>query len=147
TTAGRDLAGMLGAASAQGALLVGGVELADLPDPAAAEVALRSVGFVVSLELRRSAITEFADVVFPVAAAVEKAGRYVTWEGRRRPFDQTLTGTGQLSDGRVLNALADELDVDLGLGSIEAARAELDQLGVSTVRVARPELPAPGGPG
>jgi NADH-quinone oxidoreductase subunit G len=144
TTAGRDLAGMLGAAGAQGALLVGGVELADLPDPAAAEVALRSVGFVVSLELRRSAITEFADVVFPVAAAVEKAGRYLTWEGRRRPFDQTLTGTGQLSDGRVLNALADELDVDLGLGSIEAARAELDQLGVSTVRVPRPELPAPG---
>ncbi|HJQ02824.1 MAG TPA: NADH-quinone oxidoreductase subunit G [Jatrophihabitans sp.] len=144
TTAGRDLAGMLGAASSQGALLVGGVELADLPDPAAAEAALRSVGFVVSLELRRSAITEFADVVFPVAAAVEKAGRYLTWEGRRRPFDQTLTGTGQLSDGRVLNALADELDVDLGLGSIEAARAELDQLGVSTVRVPRPELPAPG---
>ena len=38
--------------------------------------------------------TEHADVVLPVAPAAEKAGRYVTWEGRRRPFDLTLTNTG-----------------------------------------------------
>ncbi|HET6209207.1 MAG TPA: NADH-quinone oxidoreductase subunit G, partial [Jatrophihabitans sp.] len=143
STPGRDLAGMLAAAGPEGALLVGGVQLSDLPDPAAAEQALRRAGFVVSLELRRSAVTEFADVVLPVAAAAEKAGRYVTWEGRRRPFDQTLTGTGQLSDGRVLNALADELEVELGLASVEAARAELDQLGVATARLGAPELPAP----
>ena len=53
------------------------------PTPAAAEAALAAVGFVVSLELRQSAVTEFADVVLPVAAAAEKAGRFVTWEGRR----------------------------------------------------------------
>jgi NADH-quinone oxidoreductase subunit G len=142
-TPGRDLAGMLAAAGPNSALLVGGVQLADLPDPAAAEQALRRAGFVVSMELRRSAVTELADVVFPVAAAAEKAGRYLTWEGRRRPFDQTLTGTGQLSDGRVLHALADELEVDLGLPSIQSARAELDQFGVATVRLAAPELPVP----
>ena len=34
-----------------------------------------------------------------------------------------------MSDGRVLNALAEELDVDLGLPTVEAARAELLQLG------------------
>ena len=45
------------------------------------------VGFVVSLEMRHSAVTERADVVLPVAPAAEKAGRYVTWEGRRRPFE------------------------------------------------------------
>ena len=72
-------------------------------------------GFVVSLECAHSAVTEHADVVLPVAPAAEKAGRFVNWEGRRRPFDLTLTGTGALSDGRVLDALADELDVDLGL--------------------------------
>jgi NADH-quinone oxidoreductase subunit G len=141
--AGRDLAGILAGANADSALLVGGVELADLPDPAAAEAALDRAGFVVSLELRRTTVTDYADVVFPVAAAAEKAGRYVTWEGRRRPFDLTLTGTGQLSDGRVLNALADELGVDLGLPTPAAARAELDQLGVTTTRMSAPEVAAP----
>jgi NADH-quinone oxidoreductase subunit G len=140
TAAGRDLAGILQAAGPDTALLVGGVDPADLPDPAAAEAALQRAGFVVSLELRRTVVTDHADVVFPVAVASEKAGRYVTWEGRRRPFDLTLTGTGQLPDGRVLNALADELDIDLGLPNHEAARAELDRLGVTTTRLSVPNL-------
>src|SRR5207249_1968507 len=38
--------------------------------------------------------------------------------------------------GRVLNALADELDINLGLPSHESARAELDALGVTTTRPA-----------
>ncbi|HEU5271544.1 MAG TPA: NADH-quinone oxidoreductase subunit G, partial [Jatrophihabitans sp.] len=145
-TAGRALPAILTAAHAGSALLVGGVDLADLPDPVAAEAALDRAGFVVSLELRRTRVTEYADVVFPVAAAAEKAGRYVNWEGRRRPFDLTLTGTGQLTDGRVLNALADELDVDLGLPTTAAARAELDRLGVGTSRVAVPTVPVPTAP-
>jgi NADH-quinone oxidoreductase subunit G len=140
TTAGRDLAGILEIALDEenplGGLLIGGVELADLPDADAAEAALARAGFVVSLELRHSAVTEYADVVLPVAATVEKGGRFVTWEGRRRPFDLTLTSSGQMSDGRVLNALADELDVNLGLPSHESARAELDTLGVTTTRPA-----------
>ncbi|MFL6163423.1 MAG: NADH-quinone oxidoreductase subunit G [Jatrophihabitantaceae bacterium] len=143
-TTGRDLSGILAAANAGSALLVGGVELTDLPDQAAAEAALDRAGFVVSLELRRTAVTDYADVVFPVAAAAEKAGRYVTWEGRRRPFDLTLTGTGQLSDGRVLNALADELGVDLGLPTPAAARAELELLGVTSIRVPVPNVAVPG---
>jgi len=143
---GRDLPAILAAAGPDTALLVGGVDLADLPDPVAAEAALERAGFVVSLELRRSSVTEHADVVFPVAAAAEKAGRYVTWEGRRRPFDLTLTGTGQLADGRVLNALADELDVDLGLPTEQAARAELDRLGVGSTRLPAPQVTAPARP-
>ena len=140
TTAGRDLASILEVALDEenplGGLLIGGVELADLPDSRAAEAALASAGFVVSLEIRRSAITDYADVVLPVAAVAEKAGRFVTWEGRRRPFDLTLTNSGQMSDGRVLNALADELDVNLRLPSHESARTELDDLGVTTTRPA-----------
>jgi NADH-quinone oxidoreductase subunit G len=147
TAAGRDLAGMLAVAVDEenplGGLLIGGVELTDLPDSSALEAALVSVGFVVSLEVRRSAITEYADVVLPVAAPAEKAGRFVTWEGRRRPFDQTLTNSGQMSDGRVLNALADELDVNLGLASHQLVRAELDALGVTSSRVAKPAVPVP----
>jgi NADH-quinone oxidoreductase subunit G len=150
TTAGRDLAAILELAVDEenplGGLLIGGVELADLPDAQAAEAALASAGFVVSLELRRSAITEYADVVLPVAATAEKAGRFVTWEGRRRPFDLTLTNSGQMADGRVLNSLADELDVNLGLPSHEAARAELDALGVTTTRVAFGHHSATGAP-
>ncbi len=145
---GRDLAGMLAAALDEeaplGGLLVGGVELADLPDPALAEAALAAVGFVVSLEIRHSAVTEHADVVLPVAVTAEKAGRFVTWEGRRRPFDLTLTNTGQLSDHRVLHALADELDVDLALPDVASARAELARLGgTGTVRSRRPEPVGP----
>ena len=71
-------------------LVVGGIDPADLPDPAAAREALARVPFLVSLELRHSAVTELADVVFPVAAAVEKAGTFVDWEGRERPFDTAL---------------------------------------------------------
>jgi len=151
TTAGRDLASILEVALDEenplGGLLIGGVELADLPDSQAAEAALASAGFVVSLEVRRSAITDYADVVLPVAAVAEKAGRFVTWEGRRRPFDLTLTNTGQMSDGRVLNALADELDVNLGLPSHESARTELDDLGVTTTRPAFGRGVAPASPG
>jgi NADH-quinone oxidoreductase subunit G len=147
TAPGRDLAAMLAAAVDEeyplGGLVVGGLELGDLPDRKAAEAALANVGFVVSLELRRSAVTRFADVVFPVAASAEKAGRFVTWEGRRRPFDLTLTNTGQVSDGRVLNSLADELDVDLALPSIDAARAELEALGATTSRLPHRPVAAP----
>ena len=79
----------------------------------------------------RSSVTEYADVVLPVAPAVEKAGTYVDWEGRHRPFAATLHATGALPDGRVLHALADEMDVELGLPSVEAARAELARLGTT----------------
>jgi NADH-quinone oxidoreductase subunit G len=78
-----------------------------------------------------STVTEWADVVLPVAAAPEKAGTYLDWEGRPRSFDATLHGTGQLPDGRVLQGLADEMDVALGLPTPEAARAELAALGSS----------------
>jgi NADH-quinone oxidoreductase subunit G len=101
---------------------------------------------VVSLEMFPSRVTEVADVVLPVAAAPEKAGTYLDWEGRARPFDATLHGTGQLPDARVLQGLADELDVFLGLQSPEAARAELAALGAARGDTAAPRLAAPAGP-
>jgi NADH-quinone oxidoreductase subunit G len=125
-----------------GALVVGGVDPGDFADPMGALTALTNCGFVVSLEIRASAITERADVVLPVAPAAEKAGRFVDWEGRRRPFDLTLTNAGAMSDARVLDSLADELDVALGVATVGAARDELARLGVGSVRVTRPSVAA-----
>jgi NADH-quinone oxidoreductase subunit G len=116
--AGRDTASILEAAATGhlSALVVAGVDPDDLPDPAAARAALDRAGFVVSLELRQSPVTERADVVLPVAPAVEKAGTYLDWEGRWRSFEVTLEGTGALTDARVLDHLAEQLsDVDVNV--------------------------------
>ncbi|MGY1764474.1 NADH-quinone oxidoreductase subunit G [Geodermatophilus sp. SYSU D00779] len=149
-TPGRDTNGILTAVThgQLRGLLVGGVDPADLPDPRLAEAALADADFVVSLEMLPSAVTEHADVVLPVAAASEKAGAYLDWEGRLRPFDTTLHGTGQLPDGRVLQGLADELDVDLRLPAPEVARAELAALGVvaERPRVTGLDVVPPGDP-
>ncbi len=144
---GRDT-GQIVRAAADGelqALLVAGVEIADLPDPARARAALTEVGFLVSLELRPSEVTEHADVVLPVAAVAEKAGTFLNWEGRVRLFEAALKPdqmTRRLAptDLRVLQMLADAMDVHLGLPDLRTARAELDRLGVWTgQRAADPE--------
>ncbi|MEE1940445.1 NADH-quinone oxidoreductase subunit G [Streptomyces sp. TRM 70361] len=134
---GRDTGQIVEAAAAGelGALLVAGVEPADLPDPARAVTALEKVGFLVSLEQRPSEVTERADVVLPVAAVVEKAGTFLNWEGRGRPFEAAikpdqLTRRSVPADARVLHMLADALDVHLGLPDVRTVRAELERLGV-----------------
>jgi NADH-quinone oxidoreductase subunit G len=121
-------------------LLIGGVSLDDLPDPAAAAAAIAGAGFVVSLELRRTAITDLADVVFPVAAAVEKFGAYRNWEGRLGSFDATITGKNTLDDGRVLDSLGVEMDVDLYTQTPKAAAGEMARLGWFTGT--RPTVPS-----
>ncbi len=127
---GRDTAGILAAAAAGelDALLIGGVEPADLPDPDAALAAIEAAPFVVSLELRDSAVTDLADVVFPVAPAVEKGGSFINWEGRIRPFQPSLPSNAA-PDLRVLYTLADEIGIDLGLPDAAAAGQELARLG------------------
>nr|WP_233425588.1 NADH-quinone oxidoreductase subunit G [Jiangella alkaliphila] len=129
---GRDTTGILSALTS-GVLagaLVAGVELADLPDPAAAKRALEAAGFVVSLEVRHSEVTELADIVLPVAPPVEKAGTFVNWEGRLRPFPAVLAQTPSLSDAAVLDAIAGELGIRLGLRDVDDVRAEIAELGV-----------------
>ncbi|MGW3403617.1 NADH-quinone oxidoreductase subunit G, partial [Streptomyces zhihengii] len=119
---GRDAGQIVEAAATGelGALLVAGVEVADLPDVARAREALDAVGFLVSLELRPSEVTERADVVFPVAAVAEKSGTFLNWEGRVRMFEAALKPeqmTRRLAptDARVLHMLADALDVHFAL--------------------------------
>ena len=127
---GRDVDGILAAATdgTLGALLVGGVDPDDFADPDAVLAALDAASFVVSLELRHSAVTERADVVFPIAPAAEKSGTYVNWEGRRRSFSAALPANAT-PDLRVLDTLADEMGIDLGLPTVQAALSELTQLG------------------
>jgi NADH-quinone oxidoreductase subunit G len=138
---GRDTAAMLAACSRGelGALVVAGVDPADLPDPQAALSALEMAPFVVSLELRASAVTDRADVVFPVAAVAEKAGTFVNWEGRGGSFGLALRVPEVRTDLYVLGAIADQMDVHLGLPDAAAARAELAALG--TWRGTSPEPP------
>ncbi len=130
-TPGRDTTGILEAARSGelGALVIGGVELADLPDPDAALAAITAAPFVLSLELRESAVTELADVVFPVAPVVEKDGAFMNWEGRIRPFGPSLP-TNATPDRRVLGYLADEFGIDLNTADAIAAGEEMARLGL-----------------
>jgi len=139
---GRDTAGILAAAAtgALDALLIGGVEITDLADPHAARGALAAAPFVVSLELRHSEATEHADVVFPVASVAEKSGTFLNWEGRQRFFPVALQDSTALPDLRVLDAIATEMGIGLGLPDAAAARGELQRLG--TWDGPRPEPPA-----
>ena len=130
SAAGRDTDQMLAAAATGDlrALVVGGVEVDDLADPALALEALHRVDFLVSLEVRKSAVTELADVVLPVATPEEKAGAFVNWEGRLRPFPAVINSSA-LTDIRVLAGISEELDNPLGFRTSEQARAEMIELG------------------
>ncbi|NBO08363.1 MAG: hypothetical protein EBV30_03245 [Actinobacteria bacterium] len=107
-------------------LVVAGVDIHDLPVDARA--ALKKA-FVVSFEIRESSVTEFADVVFPVAAVVEKSGTFIDWEGRPRSFDRVLDDVSKFSDTRVLSMLAKEMKRPLGFSDTASAGKELQALG------------------
>ncbi|MGH3658418.1 MAG: molybdopterin-dependent oxidoreductase, partial [Micromonosporaceae bacterium] len=150
-TSGRDTAGIVAAAAAGqlSGLLVAGVDPGDLPDPTAAEQALDAVDFLVSVELRNTAVARRADVVFPIAPVVEKAGSFLNWEGRVRAFGAVLE-TGALSDGRVLEELASEMDLasgaPLGVSDPQRVRAEFNALGESTAPDPEPPTEFGAGP-
>ena len=115
------------------ALVVGGVDPADIPQlhgPGNKKLrkALRKA-FVVALEVRESAFTELADVVFPVAPTTDKAGSFVNWEGRVRPFDRVFESPSSLPDVRVLAGIAEERGRPIGIRTPEQAAAEMQQLG------------------
>ena len=152
---GLDTNGIVAAAAAGqlGALVVGGVDPDDLPDPELAAQALSTVDFVVSLEYRPSEVTRRAHVVLPVAPAQEKSGSYLNWEGRRREFGVIIERAGALPDCRVLDTLAVEMDVDLFTQTAQAAAGDLARLGAPAAPIPVPALvldstPAPTpGPG
>ncbi|MBL1065496.1 NADH-quinone oxidoreductase subunit G [Streptomyces sp. 7-21] len=159
---GRDTSQILAAAAAGelSGLVVAGVEVADLPDPAGARRALDRLaadGFLVSLELRPSEVTARAHVVLPVAAAPEKDGTFLNWEGRVRPFTAAIkpdqmTRRHVRTDAYALHLLADAMDAHLGLPDRPTLRRELDGLAEwtgdlplgPTATPVEPPRPAPG---
>ena len=70
-----------------------------------------------------------ADVVLPVAPVTDKAGTFLTWEGRPRPFDAVFANPSSLPDLRVLAGIADELGTPLGWRTVADVRAEMATLG------------------
>ena len=126
---GRDTSAIIAAGSSGelAGLLVGGVDPGDLVGSGDLLDALER-SFVVSLELRESAVTDYADVILPVAAHQEKAGTFVNWEGRVRSFEAALT-TNAMSDHRVLDLLAAEMGESLGVHTLSATRADMRALG------------------
>jgi NADH-quinone oxidoreductase subunit G len=126
------------------AVLTGGVQATDLPEGAELLAALNSADFVVALDSHHSAITELADVVFPVAVVTEKAGTFMDWEGRAKPFGAAVRDALTLSDAGVLAMLASAAG-DTFAGETRALRAELASLSTwSGSRVAAPTIaPAP----
>jgi len=130
-TPGRDADAIVAAAIGGdlGGLVVGGVDPDDTADPQAFRGALAAASFVVALELRETDVTRAADVVFPVAPVTDKAGTFVTWEGRPRSFDVVLAKPASLPDLRVLAGIADELGSPLGFRSVAEARAQMEELG------------------
>ena len=129
--AGRDADAIVAAAVAGqlGGLVVGGVDPDDTADPQAFRDALAAASFVVALELRETDVTRAADVVFPVAPVTDKAGTFVTWEGRPRPFEVVLGKPASLPDLRVLAGIAEELGRPLGFRTVAEARAQMEDLG------------------
>ncbi len=143
-TPGRSAAQIVAALTdgSLGGAVLGGLELGDLADPAAARTALEAANFVVSLEVRESDATPYADVILPVAPPSEKAGAYWNWEGRVRPFGRALD-TNALTDYRVLSMLSEHLPNPMDIAELGAVRAEIDSLGNwDGARVASPSVPA-----
>jgi NADH-quinone oxidoreductase subunit G len=143
---GRDGDAILEAVTAGelGGLVVGGVDLDDLADPAAARAAIEAATFVVSLEVRATDVTRAADVVFPIAPVSDKAGMFVNWEGRPRPFDAVFTNPSSLPDLRILSGIAAEYGVPLGFRTTAEARAQMEEFGPwDGERVTLTPAPAP----
>ncbi len=149
---GRDLSGILAAARAGEvkALVVAGIDPDDLADPVGAREALSQVDFLVALDTRSHWLTQNADVVFPVAAAPEKAGSFLNWEGRRRPSQAAVASTLLRADTWVLSAIAGELGHPLEMASLEHTRREMAEFepwtGPRTEApdVAASDVPSPG---
>jgi NADH-quinone oxidoreductase subunit G len=135
-TPGRDGDAIVAALAAGelGGLVIAGVDPADTTDPAATTAAIAAASFVVALDLRANDVTRAADVVFPVAPVTDKAGSFVNWEGRVRPFDKVLANPASLPDLRVLAGIAEELaalghGAALGFRTVEDVWTQMEEMG------------------
>ena len=108
------------------AIVIGGVDPMDISPDAKVKLAKK---FIVSFEIRQSDITEIAQVVFPVAAVVEKSGSFMDWQGKVRKFEAAVEQSLNRSDVRILSMLADEIGRPINLPTVKAARNEFESIG------------------
>jgi len=119
-------------------LVVAGVATEDLM--ADLEGAIERAEFVVSLETRHTDVTAIADVVFPVATVVEKAGTFRNWEGRDRSFTAVAPKQGVISDAAVLGEIAQAMGA--AIVATENFWATADKPALSGTAVGTPALEA-----
>ena len=129
TTVGLSACAIIEAVNAGqiGSLVVAGVDPLDGENHHQTLAALK-IAFVVSLEIRPSAVTALADVVLPVAAVTEKSGSFLNWEGRARHFEAAVVDSLNRSDVRILSMIADEMNRPIGIPTVKAASKELASL-------------------
>jgi NADH-quinone oxidoreductase subunit G len=108
------------------ALIIGGVDPFDMQQP---PVNALEKTFIVSLEMRPSAITEFADVIFPIAAVTEKSGSFMSWAGTSRSFEKAAPDADHRSDAYVLSILSDAMGTPINLTGSKAAAKEIAAVG------------------
>lgn len=124
--------------------LVAGLQISDAPDPETFKAALSKAKFVVSLEQRLSDVSEYAHVVLPVAAVIEKSGTFTDWEGRTRRFGRALNDSSSNSDAMVIGMLAKEMGAPATGWRVEEIREEMARLsGTTEKRAAAPTVDCP----
>jgi NADH-quinone oxidoreductase subunit G len=130
TTPGWDVASMLRNAE-QGRLdalwLVGADVLADVPDARLGADGLAGAKFVVVQDVQRSPMSEYADLVLPAAAFVERDGTVTDWEGRRQPVHAATDPPGAArADYAILAESARRLNRNIGCRTASDVAVELN---------------------
>ena len=115
-------------AGALDALVIGGIDPVDADNSHEAISAIKKA-FVLSLEIRESAVTKLADVVLPVAAITEKSGTFINWEGRGRSFEAAVVDSLNRSDLRILTMISEKLGRSISLPTVSSAAKEIASLG------------------
>ncbi|HEX2027278.1 MAG TPA: NADH-quinone oxidoreductase subunit G [Nitriliruptorales bacterium] len=137
-TPGRRLTAVLEAAATGeiDVLHLIGVDLArDAHRPRLAKAALERVRTVIVQDLLDNETAGYADIVLPAAAAMERAGTFTDWEGRRQRFTLAVDPP-QLAqeDWDILRQLALLLGRDLGFRDLDGVRAQMARLPASRLR-------------
>jgi NADH-quinone oxidoreductase subunit G len=147
---GLDVGGMLKAAAAgelKALWLVGADVLADVPQSDLGRAALDVTPFVVVQDVQSTQLMNYANLVLPAAAFVEREGTLTDFEGRRLPVRGAVDPPGAArADYAILAESARVLGRPIGCRTISDVRAELEPLLASgptpTVRTSTVTAPA-----
>ncbi|MEZ5360450.1 MAG: NADH-quinone oxidoreductase subunit NuoG [Candidatus Zixiibacteriota bacterium] len=97
------------------------------PDGPFVNSALDKLDFLVVADLFETATSLKADVVLPLAGWSEQSGAFVNLEGRYQRFDKALpSGPGIKTGIDIINAIADAMELPLGLNTAELTKEAKD---------------------